>query len=138
MAVSHEIGGEREGSDDDRRTNPRFRREIAWGVAIPAAALGLSVATWFSDWSMGIQHQLSAHDARLSSIDRYITERRRDEDQWDSRIHENANDCNECKREIAAIQSRSSARADPFTGTEGAAMNARMDRLEQLIKSMRP
>lgn len=120
----------------ERRQATPIRREIAWGIAIPAATLGLSLATWLGDWSMGIQHQLSVHESRLSSFDRYIEEHRRDADQWVSRIRENESGCDECKRDVAALKSRSSARADPFTGTEGAELKSRLTAIEAAIRGL--
>lgn len=118
----------------EKRRGPQHTREIAWGIILPAASLGVTTAIWLGSLYLGAIDQLSHHSAAISSLERYTAEHNRDASQWISSIKRNVDKCEQCRVDVAELKSDVRARPDPFTGSEGRALEARIHALEERLK----
>lgn len=123
-----------EDKQQNRRTGPQHKREIAWGILLPAASLGVTLAIWFGSLYLGALDELSHHASAISSLERYAVEHNRDASQWIESIKRNVDKCEQCRVDVAELKADVRARPDPFTGTEGRSLEARINALEERLK----
>ena len=88
----------------EKRRGPQHKREIAWGILLPAASLGVSLAIWVGNLHLGALDELSHHASSIASFERYIIEHTRDADKRISQIDRNTDRCQECCVEITEIK----------------------------------
>ena len=127
-------------NERDRRTTPRHTREIAWGVLLPAAALGWGVGTWLVGRYDDVRRELSTHAICCESFRSYQTEDSGQRHFWVGVIEQlrsaeqdSANRITAVETAIEQLRRVPSARPDPFTGTDGERLRARIEQLERRL-----
>lgn len=118
----------------EQRARPSRRREIAVGTIIPIAAFLFTVFVWghtvfvdLIDWIVDLDRNVAINTERGKESDK------RFERQF-SEIIINRNNIRQIERDLADLRSVPSARPDPFTGSQGRALEQRLDHLEQSVK----
>ena len=128
----------------DEQQNPQWYKTLLGVViALLITAAGNGVIAWsdlrnLRDSVARIESDVDIVDATLAAIASqahantiHRVEHDKSAERWINQILEN-------EREIHLLQRAPEARPDPFTGTEGAALRGRIERLEQRDEEDRP
>ena len=121
---------EREEHERTSGYRPRYTREIAWGVFIPIAALLFSMGTWSHGVYVDLLRSISALDLLVATNTAHRLEHDHQAQQWIDQIKENRITVRKLESIVASLRTVPSERPDPFTGTEGSALERRIRALE--------
>ena len=118
---------------NERRQPPQRNREFTWGVFVPVAALVFSAGVWGFDRFMDLIDRISDLDSAVTSNTEHRLIHDEQSKHWISQILRNLDDVRQLERDLAELRSVPSARPDPFTGSEGNALERRIHDLESMI-----
>ena len=119
--------------EDRRKTSgyrPRYTREIAWGVFIPITAILVTMGTWSHGVYVDLLRSLSDLDRLVATNTAHRIEHDIQSQQWIEQVKENRIAVRKLESIVASLRAVPSARPDPFTGTEGSALERRIRALE--------
>ena len=127
-----------EGHQERRRSPKDYKREIAWGIVAPFAALGLTVALASINGYDKLRSLIHSNDACCADFRSYRDEDSGQRQFWVNVIERIRDQTTDVVRRLAAAEAhieelrrQPGARPDPFTGTEGRELEKRIKRLEQ-------
>lgn len=118
-----------------------YTREIAWGVLLPAAALGFAVGSWVIERYDHVRSLIDYNAVCCRAFTEYQTEDSGQRRFWVNVIESLRESQHVTNATVARLQAnveqlRSDARArpDPFTGSDGQRLQDAIDSLEKRIE----
>ena len=115
----------------ERRRRFQQTRELTLGVALPAAAILVTVLTWSHGIFVGILDRIARIDSVVAANSAHRVEHESESEYWVGEIRSNTNAIRVIEQRVAELRSVPQARPDPFTGTDGRKLRERIERLER-------
>ena len=115
----------------ERRRRFQQTRELTLGVALPAAAILVTVLTWSHGIFVGILDRIARIDSVVAANSAHRVEHESESEYWVGEIRSNTNAIRVIEQRVAELRSMPQARPDPFTGTDGRKLLQRIERLER-------
>ena len=114
----------------ERRSHNGRSREIAWGIVVPTATLVFAMGTWGFGLFLDLVDRISRLDVAVAANSEHRVVHEEQSRHWISQIIRNRDDVRDLEQSVAELRAVPQARPDPFTGTDGDALRARIERLE--------